>query len=75
MTTSTVLRTLQRQGLIKRKADLTDTRAKSVVLTAKGLRIAALSLKIVEKFDRKFFSILGKKITEFNKVLILLRDP
>ena len=36
MTTSTVLRTLQKKGFIQRQEHLTDTRAKTVGLTEEG---------------------------------------
>src|SRR6478736_6075640 len=39
MTTSTVLRTLQTKGLIKRQEHSTDTRAKTVALTDNGIKI------------------------------------
>ena len=74
MTTSTVLRTLQKKGFIQRKEHATDTRAKSVVLTAAGEKIAKLAVKTVEEFDGKFFEILGDKINGFNKKLNTLLE-
>ncbi|NOU47973.1 MAG: MarR family transcriptional regulator, partial [Bacteroidales bacterium] len=55
MTTSTVLRTLQKKGLIKRQEHLTDTRAKTVKLTTDGQKIAILAVKTVEELDGIFF--------------------
>jgi MarR family transcriptional regulator, organic hydroperoxide resistance regulator len=72
MTTSTVLRTLQQKGFIQRQEHLTDTRAKTVVLTEDGKKIIKKAVVTVEKFDTKFFSVLGNKITELNKNLITL---
>jgi MarR family transcriptional regulator, organic hydroperoxide resistance regulator len=72
MTTSTVLRTLQKKQFVKRHEHLTDTRAKSVVLTESGKKVIKLAVKTVEQFDNDFFKILGDKTREFNKKLNLL---
>lgn len=75
MTTSTVLRTLQQKGLIQRQEHLTDTRAKTVVLTEEGKKIIKKAVVTVEQFDAGFFSILGTKASEFNDNLLILLDP
>jgi DNA-binding MarR family transcriptional regulator len=72
MTTSTVLRTLQKKGMLKRKEHKTDTRAKTVALTANGQKIAKLAVKTVALFDNAFFAPLGKDTKEFNKKLNIL---
>ena len=72
MTTSTVLRTLQQKGFLQRKEHLTDTRAKTVELTEKGVKIIKMAVVAVEKFDKEFFSLLGNKTTELNNNLIVL---
>jgi len=72
MTTSTVLRTLQKKGLLQRQEHLTDTRAKTVGLTDEGKKIIKKAVITVEKFDAEFFSLLGKKVTKLNKNLITL---
>jgi len=72
MTTSTVLRTLQTKGLLKRKEHSTDTRAKSVALTDEGKKIIKNAVIAVEKFDEDFFSVLGTKSKDFNKKLMIL---
>jgi MarR family transcriptional regulator, organic hydroperoxide resistance regulator len=74
MTTSTVLRTLQKKGLVQRHEHSTDTRAKIVVLTANGIHIAKQAVKTVEAFDSAFFSVLGAKTKEFNKKLLVLLE-
>jgi len=74
MTTSTVLRTLQRKGFIQRHEHLTDTRAKTVALTEDGIKMIKNAVITVEKFDRDFFSLLGDKTTELNKNLLILLD-
>lgn len=75
MTTSTVLRTLQKRGLVKRQEHLTDTRAKTVELTEEGIRIVQQAVVLVESFDHAFFSVLGEQTNEFNRQLLLLLPP
>lgn len=72
MTTSTVLRTLQTKGLLERKEHATDTRAKTVALTAAGEKITRQAIKVVEQFDKDFFEPLGTKTGEFNRKLRML---
>ena len=72
MTTSTVLRTLQTKGLIKRQEHETDTRAKTVGLTEDGKRIIKKAVVTVEKFDTDFFSLLGNNRNELNNNLLIL---
>jgi len=72
MTTSTVIRTLQRKGLIERQEHHTDTRAKTVTLTNDGSRITRQAVKIIEKFDAVFFQSLGNKTKDFNMFLLHL---
>lgn len=69
MTTSTVLRTLQKKGLLQRLEHPTDTRAKTVALTGAGLQITKLAVKTVEQFDHDFFSRLGADKKKFNAAL------
>lgn len=72
MTTSTVLRTLQGKGLLQRQEHSTDTRAKAVSLTEAGETVTKQAVKVVEKFDKIFFSPLGERTSDFNKKLISL---
>jgi MarR family transcriptional regulator, organic hydroperoxide resistance regulator len=74
MTTSTVLRTLQTKGLLKRQEHLTDTRAKTVGLTDYGKKIIKQAVKKVEAFDRTFFATLGSKTHLFNEQLLNLLE-
>lgn len=69
MTTSTVLRALEKENLLKRKEHLTDTRAKTVELTEAGKKIAQEAVKTVAKFDDDFFKPLGEKTPGFNQSL------
>lgn len=70
MTTSTVLRTLQTKGLLKRQEHSTDTRAKTVMLTDIGKQIIKQAVVAVEDFDKRFFSSLGSDAKTFNKKLL-----
>lgn len=72
MTTSTVLRTLQKRGLLERQAHQHDTRAKTVGLTTSGKNTIRQAVKIVEDFDKRFFSKLGNQAGAFNGQLIRL---
>jgi DNA-binding MarR family transcriptional regulator len=72
MTTSTVLRTLQTKGFLQRQEHLTDTRAKTVELTAEGRKVTKQAVKTIEAFDKAFFATLGDKTNLFNKQLLTL---
>lgn len=74
MTTSTVLRTLQKKGLITRTEHSTDTRAKVVRLTEKGIEITVKALRRVNSFNIDYFSALGdSKATFINLLQQILR--
>lgn len=75
MTTSTVLRTLQSKKLIERQEHSTDTRAKTVALTERGLKIVKQAIRTVEKFDHEFFSKLKTNLPTFNKNILALLAP
>ncbi|AQX84182.1 MarR family transcriptional regulator [Elizabethkingia sp. HX WHF] len=72
MTTSTVLRTLQTKGFIRRAEHRTDTRAKTVELTVAGLKNIKQAVVAVEEFDKQFFGLLDGKANDFNSKLIAL---
>jgi MarR family transcriptional regulator, organic hydroperoxide resistance regulator len=74
MTTSTVLRTLQTKGLLKRQEHSTDTRAKTVALTDNGIDVVKQAVKTVEQFDNTFFKSLGNKTNDFNDYLLTLLE-
>lgn len=74
MTTSTVLRTLQKKGLIKRQEHETDTRAKTVGLTELGLNNIKQAIKTVEYFDKQFFGSLDNQNKDFNNKLTTLLE-
>ena len=72
MTTSTVLKTLLAKKLIIRREHSVDTRAKVVMLTEAGKKLANKSVQTVEKFDAAFFKVLGKQSIDFNRQLFSL---
>jgi DNA-binding MarR family transcriptional regulator len=74
MTTSTVLRTLEKKGFVSRVEHSTDTRAKTVDLSASGKKITVTALQAVSKYNEKYFSALGTNARTFNKSLINLLE-
>ncbi|MFN8399981.1 MAG: MarR family transcriptional regulator [Anaerolineales bacterium] len=74
MMTSNVLRTLEEKGLIERKPHPTDTRAKSLAVTSKGLKLAEKAVQVIEEIDAAFFSTLGSNARSFNQQLLKLID-
>ena len=71
MMTSNVLRTLEKNGFLKRKEHKTDTRAKTIKPTEKGIDILQKAVKEVEDFDSRFFGKIDNTL-EFNSKLIKL---
>ncbi len=69
MTTSQVLRALQKKEFIIRKEHLTDTRAKTIEITETGRETIKKAVIAVEHFDREFFSKLETAQQEFNRNL------
>ena len=75
MTTSQVVRTLQKKELISRQEHKTDTRAKTIEITEKGKKTIKKAVIAVEKFDREFFALLQTSQNTFNQNLqILLKN-
>ena len=72
MMASNVLRTLEEKGLVLRNAHPTDTRAKSLSITSKGLELAGQVVQVVEGIDRDFFDPLGAGVAGFNQQLLKL---
>ncbi len=72
MTVSTIVRNLEKQALINRKASKIDTRAKVITITSKGTLILNQALKIVETIDKAYFSVLQEDKETFNDLLHLL---
>ncbi|MBV8325240.1 MarR family transcriptional regulator [Chryseobacterium sp.] len=75
MTTSQVVRTLQKKELISRQEHKTDTRAKTIEITEKGKKTIKKAVIAVEKFDQDFFALLQTSQNTFNQNLqILLKN-
>ncbi len=69
MMVSEVLRTLERKGFIIRENHPNDRRAKSLIVTDKGIGIFEVALKHAVEYDDQFFSILGDDKDEFIRML------
>jgi DNA-binding MarR family transcriptional regulator len=54
--TSQVLRSLERKGLLERRPDASDARARRVQVTARGARLTPRAVDAVESVDARFFS-------------------
>lgn len=66
MTTSTIIKNLIQRNLITRREHSTDTRAKLIDITNKGMTLIIPAIKIVEDFDKSFFKILETQSENFN---------
>lgn len=72
MMVSKVLRTLEDKGFITRQAHKTDTRAKTIRLTADGEFVLQKALIEIENADRDFFATLASELSSFNKNMVKL---
>jgi len=72
MTTSTVLRTLQKKGWIKRKFHKKDSRTKLISLTEEGKRVISNATKVAKEFNTSFFSSLKDQQSQFQENLLTL---
>lgn len=72
MTTSTVLRTLEKKRFVSRVEHSIDTRAKTVDLSVSGKKITVIALQTVSQYNEKYFSALGANAKAFNKTLLNL---
>jgi DNA-binding MarR family transcriptional regulator len=55
MTTSKIVRALEEKGLLERPAHEQDARARSLTLTAAGLKAVVRAAWALEEFDQQFF--------------------
>jgi len=69
MTTSQVLRTLERKKLVRRADHPSDSRAYALRPTAAGRRLARQLIHLVERADQEFFSALGGDTGRFTAML------
>lgn len=72
MMVSKVLRTLEEKKFITRQEHQTDTRAKIIKLTKKGMEVLQKAIVEVENTDIEFFSTLEKDLASFNANMIKL---
>lgn len=72
MMVSKILRKLQGNGLIERKEHETDTRAKCVFITDKGIDILQNALEIKAQANNLFFSKLSDKQKFGNELVQIL---
>ena len=57
--TSQVIRTLERKGLVTRRVDAADTRARRLVVTSAGASLAPRAIETVEAVDRALLTPLS----------------
>jgi DNA-binding MarR family transcriptional regulator len=72
MMTSQVLRALEARGLLERRPHPTDTRARSLRLTAAGRALTTRAVPAVETADAAFFEPLGPARATLNRNLLAL---
>jgi DNA-binding MarR family transcriptional regulator len=70
--TSQVLRTLEKNGCVKRSPHPTDTRANVITMTQSGSELASRAVQAVEAADRAFFSGIGDDRGELIRLLLQL---
>ena len=69
MMTSQVLRKLETRGMVKRKAHETDSRAKKIVITKKGIDAVEDGIRIIEDIDTVFFEPVSKDLEKLYSIL------
>jgi DNA-binding MarR family transcriptional regulator len=74
MMTSQVVRKLADRGLLERREDPADARARRIVLTPQGLKVLTPALADVERADEVFFARLGRRAGSFVSGLELLAE-
>lgn len=65
MTTSQVLRALEKAGHVRREKDAKDSRAVRVAPTASGGELVKAGARLVRSVDEQFFSSLGSEAPAF----------
>ena len=69
MMVSEVLRTLEKKGYVNRVSNPEDKRAKSLIVTEKGIKINEMALERTVEIDEQFFSALGDDREELVRIL------
>jgi DNA-binding MarR family transcriptional regulator len=75
MMTSQVLRRLEARGLLERRPDPGDGRARRLALTPRGSALTARALADVEAADEAYFAPLGDRRAAFLDALSALPSP
>jgi len=71
MTVSKSLKILEKNLLVRRSENEKDTRAKTIILTEKGIHLTKQAIVLVENIDKAFFSNLeAEEIQQLNKLFI-----
>lgn len=69
MTTSQILKLLEKKALIKRGPHPTDTRANAILLQEEGIKKVNQAVPLIEEFDRAFFGSLQAEEVPFMEAL------
>jgi DNA-binding MarR family transcriptional regulator len=72
MMTSQVIRGLERRGAVVRQIHPSDSRAKTLALTAEGAELLEKALPLVEQADASFFESAGGRLEELIETLRLM---
>ena len=72
MMVSKVLRALQTKELVTREEHITDTRAKTILITQSGKTLLKKAFEKVKNVETSFFEPIVKSKTEFNNLIKLL---
>ena len=67
--TSEVLRTLERKELLRRLAHPNDARARQIVLTPAGKKLARQAVALVEAVDHAFFAAPGPELQTLARLI------
>jgi DNA-binding MarR family transcriptional regulator len=73
--TSEILRKLERKGLVVQTTDARDRRARVVVVTEEGARLAERAVGVVEAVDREFFAHAPPSLTPALSLLAEFEEP
>lgn len=75
MMVSKVLRTLEEKKFLTRHEHPSDTRAKTIRLTAEGEKVLQKALVSIENADLEFFEVIGSELPAFNSNMLKLINP
>ena len=69
MTTSQILKLLEKKGLVKKEPHPSDTRANVIILLEAGIQKVSQSIHLIEEFDNNFFGLLHSDEPSFMESL------